>query len=156
MPKRITYCPLFPHYTAINLSPHSDYDDHERRWECSCGFAICEPFNTLPKEFNCPLNGNMRVVIEDTREKPFNFIFWIFPIDDWRGAQIADYDESERVLSQMPESPRFRDVYKIYIPCSGNFNLVPIFLCKADNNGTVYIFSDADISDVLHTEGRWR
>ena len=46
-------CPLGYESDYLTLSPHSDYDDHERRWECACGRAICKEFEPLPNTFRC-------------------------------------------------------------------------------------------------------
>ena len=46
----------------------------------------------------------------------------------------------------MPEEPRDGSVYKLYVPCPDTFQLEPIYLCKAENNGTVYIFSDIPVT----------
>ena len=72
----------------------------------------------------------------------FKHIYSSMPIDWWDNATIATCEESERVLEQMPEGPRDGIVYRLYVPYPQGAMLVPIFLCKADNNGTVYIFSD--------------
>ena len=72
----------------------------------------------------------------------FKYIYWTFPIDWWGNAIIATEEETNRVLYQMPEEPRDKRVYKLYVPYPGGSEIVPIYLCKADNNGTVYIFSD--------------
>jgi len=52
-PFRTSNCPLGYEDTRLNLSPHSDYDDHERRWECSCRFPICKYSESLPESFVC-------------------------------------------------------------------------------------------------------
>lgn len=80
----------------------------------------------------------------------FKFIWWTFPIDEWEFAICTSLEETERVLTQMPEAPRTGDVYKTFIPHDGC--LVPIFMCKADNNGTVYVFSDYDIATTIKND----
>lgn len=72
----------------------------------------------------------------------FEHIYMSPPIDWWGNAILATEEESGRVLSQMPEEPRDGNVYKLYVPYPNGFKIVPIYLCKAENNGTVYIFSD--------------
>jgi hypothetical protein len=67
------------------------------------------------------------------------------PIDFWDNAIIPSFDESCRVLAYMPEPARDGNVYKIYIPNPNSSVLEPVYLCKADNNGTVYIFSEIQI-----------
>lgn len=52
-PYRSPNCPLGYKDCDLTLSPHSDYDDHERRWECSCGRAICKGNEPLPESFIC-------------------------------------------------------------------------------------------------------
>lgn len=46
-------CPLGYENNNLILSPHSDYDDHERRWECACGRAICKYSEPFPNSFMC-------------------------------------------------------------------------------------------------------
>lgn len=70
----------------------------------------------------------------------FEYVYLISAIDFWDGAQIADRYETEAVLNQMPET-RDDIVYKLYLPCPGSSSILPVYLCKADNNGTTYIFS---------------
>lgn len=72
----------------------------------------------------------------------FKHIYMAPPIDWWGNAMMATEEETCRVLSQMPEEPRDERVYKLYVPYPSGNEIVPIYLCKADNNGTVYIFSD--------------
>ena len=74
------------------------------------------------------------------------------PIDFWEHAEVANIDEVENVLRQMPEEPRDGTVLKTWVPydCS----LVPLFMCKADNNGTTYFFCDFDIVD--HYARTWK
>jgi hypothetical protein len=45
----------------------------------------------------------------------------------------------------MPEPPRAPIVYKLLYFYAGEQELFPIYLCKADNNGTVYVFSDRSL-----------
>lgn len=78
----------------------------------------------------------------------FKHIYGIPPIDFWEGAVYPNDSELYSVLEQMPEEPRSETVYKLYIPVPDNCQLVPIFLCKAENNGTVYIFSDTDLKGI--------
>lgn len=73
----------------------------------------------------------------------FKFIYYMSPIDFWENAIIPSDIETARVLKQMPEEPRTQDVYKLYFPTE--ISLTPIYLCKAENNGTVYIFSDYNL-----------
>ena len=73
----------------------------------------------------------------------FRFIWWSNPIDFWEYAMVANIDEAARVLKQMPEEPRSDDVYKVYVPYDAE--LVTLFMCKADNNGSIYFFCDFDI-----------
>lgn len=72
----------------------------------------------------------------------FKFIYRIPPIDFWANAIIASEEESARVLDQMPEEPRENIVFKTYVP--GDTELIPVYICKADNNGDTYVFSDED------------
>lgn len=74
--------------------------------------------------------------------KRFRYVYMTSPIDWWENAIMPTEEERERVISQMPEEPRCKTVYKLYVPYPGGCEIVPIYLCKADNNGTVYIFSD--------------
>ena len=78
--------------------------------------------------------------------KPFMHIYAIPPIDLWENALVPSMDEELRVMAYMPEEPRDGWVYKLYVPCPDTFQLEPIYLCKAENNGTVYIFSDIPVT----------
>lgn len=73
----------------------------------------------------------------------FKHIYQCMPIDFWEKAELADSIIAKAVLDQMPEEPRDGDVYKLIVPAPPS--LLEIYLCKADNNGTVYIFSDFDL-----------
>jgi len=75
----------------------------------------------------------------------FSYIYGMPPIDFWEGSVFPSEAEHYAVLSQMPEEPRSEIVHKLFIPVPGNPELVPVFLCKAENNGTVYMFSDTKI-----------
>jgi len=79
----------------------------------------------------------------------FKYVYWTFPIDFWSGACVAEDDIAEAVLDQMPEAPRNGAVYKLMLPNPGDPSLCPIYLCKADNNGTIYIFSDWNILEAF-------
>ncbi len=74
--------------------------------------------------------------------KEFDFIWAGNPIDFWENTIIPNNEEYERVMAQMPETPRDNVVLKTYIPADGK--LSPVYMCKADNNGTIYFFSDFD------------
>lgn len=76
--------------------------------------------------------------------RPFKYVWAHEPIDWWCGACVADLEETERVLGAMPEEPRENIVFKIVMP--DGYELVPVYFCKASNNGTVYIFSDYDVN----------
>ena len=79
----------------------------------------------------------------------FNYIYSLPPIDFWDNVQMATLEETHRVLENMPEPPRqFENVYKTFVPFESE--IVPVFMCKADNNGTVYLFCDNDIYTYLH------
>jgi hypothetical protein len=78
----------------------------------------------------------------------FKHIYWMQPIDWWERAELADSIIAEAVLNQMPESPRSGEVYKMTIPdppCIGE-----MYLCKADNNGTTYIFTNIDLAHLFN------
>ena len=72
----------------------------------------------------------------------FEYIYLIPPIDSWDNAIVASEKETMCVLDQMPESPRDGVIYKTHIPYDGK--LITIYMCKADNDGDVYIFSHED------------
>lgn len=76
----------------------------------------------------------------------FKFIYEHEPIDFFEGSLSVSNEEELRVLTQMPEESRDSRVYKTYIPYG--CMLVPIYMCKADNNGTTYIFTDYNIYDI--------
>ena len=93
------------------------------------------------------LNGHIPPVV------PFDYIYENGPIDFWEGATIPSDEGTQRVLRQMPEEPMSRIVYKLYIFHSEYYELIPVYLCKADNNGTVYIFSDYNLrGDFIYSE----
>ena len=75
----------------------------------------------------------------------FKYRWLIAPIDDFRGATIASEEEHKRVLAQMPDAPRYPVVFKTYVP--GDTEFIEVFICKADNNGNTYLFSDEDFVD---------
>ena len=81
----------------------------------------------------------------NSTNKPFRYIWDHSPIDWWYGAQIAGPEETARVLADMPENSRDDIVFKTFMPDDCEF--VPVYFCKASNNGTVYIFSDYDVHD---------
>ena len=82
----------------------------------------------------------------------FKFMYAIEPIDFWEKADIADDLITQIVLSQMPEVPRDGIVYKLVVPSPPD--LTEIYLCKAENNGTVYVFSNYNL-ETLSVFGRW-
>ena len=73
------------------------------------------------------------------------FIYRIQPVDWWDGATMADAVTTARILGMMPEAPRtaFDGVYETRFPHSGQMK--EVYFCKADNNGTVYVFTEFDI-----------
>lgn len=75
--------------------------------------------------------------------KEFENIIAISPIDFWENATVAGIEETARVLEFMPEEPRSETVYKTWVP--GDTELVPVYMCKASNNGTTYLFCDEDL-----------
>ena len=79
----------------------------------------------------------------------FKYIFSIPPIDFWENALCAGLEAETEVLELMPEEPRDGQVYKLLIPNPGDPELEPIYLCKADNNGTVYIFANVDLTRIF-------
>lgn len=79
-------------------------------------------------------------------KRRFKYMYCMGPIDYWGGASVADPDIEYAVLEQMPDEPRDGIVYKLLLPNPDyDYQLRPIYLCKGENNGTVYIFSDWDI-----------
>lgn len=77
----------------------------------------------------------------------FKHIYQFEPIDFWDKLDLADDIIAEEVSKQMPESPRDGDVYKMVVPNPPM--LTEIYLCKADNNGTTYIFSNIDLFKIF-------
>lgn len=63
-------------------------------------------------------------------------------IDFWRGAIVAGDKETKHILGLMPEEPRDGMVFKTFVPYDGG--LLPVYICKADNNGDTYLFSKHD------------
>lgn len=73
----------------------------------------------------------------------FKYVYWMQPIDFFEKAELADEVIQDAVLKQMPEYPRDGIVYKLLLPNPPM--LTEVYLCKADNNGTIYIFSNFDL-----------
>ena len=69
------------------------------------------------------------------------YIYSAAPCDFWADCIIADSLEASIILKLMPEEARNRTVYKSYLPGNG-CDLEVFYFCKADNNGTTYIFSN--------------
>lgn len=82
------------------------------------------------------------------------------PIDFWDGAVWHERPSFfvgtgndclwQEVLDNMPEEPREYKVYETLIPVPYYLAMIPIYLCKADNNGTVYVLSryNFDLGDL--------
>ena len=82
-------------------------------------------------------------------EETFAYIYEMEPLDEYDGLTVASYREAYRVFRAMPEEPRDYVVLKAYMPMIGlGCGLAPYYLCKADNNGTTYIFSDYDLKNL--------
>lgn len=77
-------------------------------------------------------------------DKPI-YIYCTSPCDYWEGAIEVNGVEALLIKEMMPEDPRGDGVYKSYLPGNG-CNLEVFYFCKADNNGTTYIFTNCDIS----------
>lgn len=77
----------------------------------------------------------------------FKHIYQFEPIDFWDKLELADSLIAEEVLKQMPEAPRDGEVYRMVFPNPPM--LEEIYLCKADNNGTTYIFSNINLFKVF-------
>lgn len=75
--------------------------------------------------------------------KQFKYIWRGSPIDFWENAIVTNEAETARVFSDMPEPSRDDIVYKTYVP--GDTELVPLYMCKADNNGTIYFFCEENL-----------
>lgn len=79
------------------------------------------------------------------------------PVDFWTGAQILDDPALEEViLEMMPEAPRVPVILKVFFPYKNS--LEPIYLCKADNNGTTYMFTERKLEEYfkdITSEGRF-
>ena len=69
------------------------------------------------------------------------------PIDYWGNAIVADDDETATILAKMPEAPRWNIVFKTYVPYVGE--MIPVYMCKADNNGTVYVFCEYNFTNYM-------
>lgn len=70
------------------------------------------------------------------------YVYLIPPIDFWKNAIVAGEKETMHVLALMPEKPRDGMVFKTFVPYDGC--LIPVYICKADNNGDTYLFSKQD------------
>lgn len=82
----------------------------------------------------------------------FKYMWYIPPIDFWNNAIVASDEETIKVLKNMPEEPRDNIVYKTYVP--GDTELVTVYICKADNNGDTYLFSDEDFISFYNKNAR--
>lgn len=80
--------------------------------------------------------------METYESEKFAYVWSSPPIDFWEGAIICTIEERERVMAQMPEPARNDIVLKTFMP--GDIIMRPIYMCKADNNGSIYYFSDFD------------
>lgn len=69
------------------------------------------------------------------------------PIDHWEGAMAVSNTMEMEIMQRMPELPRNQRVYKTYFPYQDR--LEPIYFCKAENNGTTYMFTEHDLTDRL-------
>jgi hypothetical protein len=67
------------------------------------------------------------------------------PIDFWDNVELADEYTTNAVLEQMPEMQRSNIVYKTHFPDPTSSGFHEVYFCKADNNGTTYMFSNVDI-----------
>lgn len=76
----------------------------------------------------------------------FKYRYWTQPIDFWNGATVAPQNIEESVIAQMPDEVVSK-VYQLFIPSPPE--LIPIYLCKGENNGTTYIFSDYALKEAL-------
>ena len=75
------------------------------------------------------------------------YIWTLPPIDIFNHALVAEEEETVKILALMPESVRSMWVHKIYVPYENE--LVPVYISKADNNGTTYLFSEHDVISYL-------
>lgn len=75
------------------------------------------------------------------------YIYYAPPCDFWAGCPMADDLERDIILKLMPEYPRCNEVYKAFLPGNG-CNLEVFYFCKADNNGTTYIFSNCADAEI--------
>lgn len=73
-------------------------------------------------------------------------IYSIGPIDFWGGAQVVSVEEFELITGIMPEEARTCEgVYKTWIPCDWDGTMAEVYMCKAENNGTVYLFTKSEL-----------
>lgn len=77
------------------------------------------------------------------------YIYRIQPVDWWDGAAVADAVTTARIVKMMPEGPRneFDGVFVTHFP--HGCQMKEVYFCKADNNGTVYVFTEFDIFDTF-------
>ena len=101
-PFRSPNCPLGYEDDHLNLSSHSDYDDHERRWECSCGCAICKYSEQLPESFICKMTDEPKKIWIFNCRPPKNKILVVGNIprhgcssDSW---EVNAYDSDHEIL----------------------------------------------------------
>lgn len=80
----------------------------------------------------------------------FKYVYRIPPIDFFRNLIVEGglsdafpYCEAPSVFHDMPDIPRDDTVYKFFVPYDGG-EMVPVYLCKGDNNGDTYLFSNYD------------
>ena len=89
-----------------------------------------------------------------SNKRSLRCIGYIGPIDFWDGASIIEGERKDEVLSLMPEPPRDGDVFLTYLPNSEWSEMQELYMCKADNNGTVYLFAERNViaEGLLHYE----
>ena len=81
------------------------------------------------------------------------YIYSIPPIDYWGNATVANEKMTQVILKEMPEEPRDGIVYKCMVP--GDTELESVYICKADNNGSTYLFSNFDFVE-FYKNNAWR
>lgn len=78
-----------------------------------------------------------------SRRCKFGFIYRVPAVDFFNGLLVEGPSETaDDVINELPDEPRDGEVYKFYVPMDDG--IIPVYLCKGDNNGDTYLFSHRD------------
>lgn len=127
-------------YPVVDIEAvYKDYKAHG----CDIGHTACSVLDLFASLWQqapeCPYCA------EENHPMPLRCIGCIGPIDWWNGAFEVEGARKAEVLALMPEAPRCEEVFLTYIPNPNRAEMQELYMCKADNNGTVYLFAQNDV-----------